>query len=85
MQKLRDSTNKLKVANKEAGFFLNVSKTKVMKITQAPWSGETKFNLFGSDSLKHVYSISMGIRSSRSDAIIEGRFGIMSAFEAFFA
>lgn len=35
MQELQDLTNKVKVAS-EATEFFNISKTKVMKITQAP-------------------------------------------------
>ena len=34
---------------------------------------------------KFIYPISIEIKSSGSDEVIEGRFGIISAFEAFFA
>ena len=36
MQELQDLTNKVKTASEAAGLFLNVSKTKVMKVTKSP-------------------------------------------------
>ena len=36
MQELQDLTNRVRAASEAAGLFLNVSKTKVMKVTQAP-------------------------------------------------
>ena len=36
MQELQDLTNKVKTASEAAGLFLNISKTKVMKVTKSP-------------------------------------------------
>ena len=36
MQELQDLTNRVKTASEAAGLFLNVSKTKVMKVTKSP-------------------------------------------------